>query len=84
MLHPTTPSAHAPDRSRSSQQPQPAQRVQVVERWNQWVRVRFAESGEETWVDLAETPFAPITATDQKKNLKNSPPRAPHPADNGV
>ncbi|MDF1836976.1 MAG: hypothetical protein P1V35_03830 [Planctomycetota bacterium] len=68
MLHPTTPTAHAPERSRSTQEPQAAQRVQVVERWNQWVRVRFAETGEEAWVDLAETGFSPASPEGEKKN----------------
>ncbi len=84
MLHPTTPTAHAPERSRSTPEPQPAQRVQVVERWNQWVRVRFAETGEEAWVDLAETPFAPISPEGEKKNSKNQHPHKPHPSDNGA
>lgn len=68
MLHPTTPTAQAPEHARPSTSTHPAQRVQVVERWNQWVRVRFAETGEETWVDLAENSFAPTTAPVDENN----------------
>ncbi|MCA9002042.1 MAG: hypothetical protein KDB61_08970 [Planctomycetes bacterium] len=81
MLHPTTPPAKTPTRSHSAQ---PAQRVQVVERWNQWVRVRFAETGEESWVDLAETPFAPLPSEGLAKNSKNFHPTELRPSDNGA
>ncbi len=46
-----------PNTSQTSAAPQ---MVQVLERWNQWVRVRFAQSGSETWVNLEDTPFAPL------------------------
>ncbi|MEL6428555.1 MAG: hypothetical protein AAFU73_18210 [Planctomycetota bacterium] len=32
-------------------------RVQVVARWNQWVRVRDPRDGSEEWVDLGRTEF---------------------------
>jgi len=57
------------------------QMVQVLERWNHWVRVRFQASGLETWVNLAETPFAPLTPpTAERKNQKVAPP-CTHPSD---
>lgn len=31
--------------------------VQVVARWNEWVRVRDPRDGSEEWVDLGRTPF---------------------------
>ncbi len=36
--------------------------VQVVDRWNSWVRVLFPETGETTWVDLSETDYRPLDA----------------------
>ncbi|MEZ6004645.1 MAG: hypothetical protein R3F17_05250 [Planctomycetota bacterium] len=57
------------------------QRVQVLERWNQWVRVRFETSGAETWVNLAETPFAPIAQEEAQKKSKNFPPDRTLPSD---
>ena len=37
--------------------PKTTHAVQVLERWNTWVRVRFATHGREAWVNLAETGF---------------------------
>ncbi|MCP5020904.1 MAG: hypothetical protein GY930_03920 [bacterium] len=71
MLHhtpPPTPNSNGP---RATGQTHPAQRVQVIERWNQWVRVRFDGSPETTWVDLEETPYATDPKGSRKKNSKN-------------
>ena len=54
------------------------QAVQVLERWNHWVRVRFAESGQETWVNLEDTPFAPMSAP--KGEQRPGHPSDCHPA----
>ncbi len=71
MLHHTTPPAPAPDSARATGQTHPAQRVQVIERWNKWVRVRFDESGETAWVDLEDTPFSTAPKGPGKKNPEN-------------
>lgn len=48
------PSADAPEA------PEPeARRVQVVARWNSWVQVLDPSDGTLTWIDLAETSYAP-------------------------
>lgn len=36
--------------------------VQVVSVWNSWVQVRFADTGETTWVNLEETPYEQTAA----------------------
>ena len=36
--------------------------VQVVSVWNSWVQVRFPDTGETTWVNLEETPYAETSA----------------------
>lgn len=49
--------------------------VLVVDRWNSWVRVMFPDTGETTWVDLAETAYEPLPAIDDA---------GPPPLDRGV
>ncbi len=71
MLHHSTPPNPTPNSHRATGQTHPAQRVQVIERWNQWARVLFAESGETAWVDLEETPYSPAPRGTGKKNSKN-------------
>ncbi len=39
--------------------------VQVVSVWNSWVQVRFPDTGETTWVNLEETPYAETSAPRQ-------------------
>ena len=34
-----------------------AEAVEVLRVWNDWVEVRFPDTGETTWVDLRETPW---------------------------
>lgn len=48
--HEVESSAEAPERQ--------TRRVQVVERWNSWVRVYDPEDESLTWVNLAEQRFA--------------------------
>ncbi len=48
------PPADAPEAPESE-----ARRVQIVVRWNSWVQVYDPSDGTLTWVDLAETGYAP-------------------------
>ncbi len=41
---------------------EPSSPALVVNRWNSWVQVWFPETDETTWIDLAETGFAPMGA----------------------
>lgn len=51
-----------PDEARDDRMLEPgvqARRVQVVDRWNSWVRVYDPTDGSLTWVDLARARYAP-------------------------
>lgn len=70
---PSTARSAAPTRTTRTQA------VQVLERWNTWVRVRFAGRDQEAWINLEETPYRSMGASNPSSEAGPLRPASPSP-----